>query len=236
MWILMKDRTTALHDYLNALREAPLSGEGWEQLPRRVSTIALDSREQDARRVAGCLFEYDIFPRQVMTSLSQWSAERRTMQVGDVIVQHVYLPAFLPFAIKLVFGVRVTDVFESSTCAGFSISDSGGTCGRGAFDVCRSTERGRGAGVPDRDALAAAGCAGEGDGSGFRRALSEVLHAAGAGACSRASGEGVGGDALPCEWRLAQRDLSSPSKRENARHRSFDQRRAFRVSTGWWIR
>lgn len=49
------------------------------------------------------LFHYQIFPPHIMSFYTQWQDEQRKMEVGDTIVQQVYLPPIRSFSQKIVF-------------------------------------------------------------------------------------------------------------------------------------
>ncbi|MBC7389178.1 MAG: DUF1990 family protein [Opitutaceae bacterium] len=65
-------------------------------------------------------FSYNIFPSSILTAYGQWEAERRTMQLGDTIVQQINIPPFNRLSQKLIVGVRIKEVFNSDGCKGFS--------------------------------------------------------------------------------------------------------------------
>ncbi len=66
------------------------------------------------------LFNYQIFPPHIMSSYSQWQAENRKMQVGDTIVQQVYLPPYRNLSQKIIFGVRISELIITPERIGFS--------------------------------------------------------------------------------------------------------------------
>lgn len=55
-----------------------------------------------------------------MTFRTQWEAENRSLNVGDTIVQQVYVPPNKIFSQKMVFGVRISEVVNQSNKKGFS--------------------------------------------------------------------------------------------------------------------
>jgi hypothetical protein len=67
----------------------------------------------------GFLFDYELFPHRILTFAAQWRHQNRAMQVGDVIVQQVYLPPF-GLSLKCVFAVRILDIVREPTRVGFS--------------------------------------------------------------------------------------------------------------------
>lgn len=65
------------------------------------------------------LFDYQVFPPDIMKAKTEWNKEGRAMKKGDIIIQQVFVPP-LPLSLKAVFAVRVVDMFRSATKVGFS--------------------------------------------------------------------------------------------------------------------
>ena len=65
------------------------------------------------------LFEYKVFPQNIMKAETEWHKEGRAMKKGDIILQQVFVPP-LSLSLKAVFAVRVVDMFRSATKVGFS--------------------------------------------------------------------------------------------------------------------
>src|SRR5690606_13755997 len=53
-------------------------------------------------------------------ALCQWKSEKRSMCVGDNIVQQAYLPPFRYFSQKIIMGVRINNIINESNRLGFS--------------------------------------------------------------------------------------------------------------------
>ncbi|MFK7970984.1 MAG: DUF1990 family protein [Bacteroidia bacterium] len=68
----------------------------------------------------GFLFDYRIFPDNILTFKSQWKDEGRAMKAGDTIAQQVYIPPTKTFSQKIVFGVRVCEIIDKANKKGFS--------------------------------------------------------------------------------------------------------------------
>jgi uncharacterized protein (UPF0548 family) len=90
-----------------------------EDLPERISSIALGVRAPVAQWRTEFLFDYRVFPPWLMRFKSEWSDSRRPMAVGDVIVQR---PIFPPIGggICLQFAVRVIRRFTETDKIGFA--------------------------------------------------------------------------------------------------------------------
>ena len=76
------------------------------------------------------LFEYQIFPPPILVFAAEWQVQQRTLQVGDVIVQQVFLPP-LSLSIKCIFAVRILEVTRQPAQIGFSYGTLQGHVERG---------------------------------------------------------------------------------------------------------
>jgi hypothetical protein len=90
----------------------------------------------------GFLFNYQIFPPNIMRCFSQWHEENRPMQVGDAIVQQANFPP-LPFSCKMIIAVRISGIVNSDGQKGFSYVTLEGHAERGESSFAlESTEEG----------------------------------------------------------------------------------------------
>ena len=90
------------------------------RLTEKTTTIGLDTNKTIDQIDLQFLFDYKIFPGNIMGYLTQWNIENREMRVGDTIVQHVYLPPTKMFSQKIIFGVRINEIIDELTRKGFS--------------------------------------------------------------------------------------------------------------------
>lgn len=121
MRLALRDQGGALAAHIPAWRDAPLSYGDATRLPRRVTArpIPLAQPPRDLRSYAlDFLFDYQVFPPQIMRFAAEWQIEHRTMRAGDVIVQQAALPP-ATLSVKLIFAVRILDVFQTPKRVGF---------------------------------------------------------------------------------------------------------------------
>ncbi len=55
-----------------------------------------------------------------MTFLTQRAFENKQMQADDTIVQQAFIPPFIQFSQKIIFGVRINEIISERTKIGFS--------------------------------------------------------------------------------------------------------------------
>lgn len=89
-------------------------------LKEKVSTIEISSDKSLNQFDLAFLFNYELFPDYILSYFCQWTAEDRTMQIGDTIAQQVFIPPIQAVSQKIIFGVRVCEIFEESSRIGFS--------------------------------------------------------------------------------------------------------------------
>ena len=122
MKTFLTNQQSRLRELLPEFKTLPLSYDAHTVLEERDSTVEI-TRDPAVKDLSShdfkFLFEYDIFPRNIMAFAGEWQEQGRRMQEGDVIVQQAFLPP-LPLSVKLVFAVRVLKVFREPAKVGFS--------------------------------------------------------------------------------------------------------------------
>jgi hypothetical protein len=83
------------------------------------------------------LFDYDIFPATIMSSKAQWQLEARQMQLGDVILQKLYIPP-LGWGLCIECAVRVCALENEPGKVGFAYETLPGHVEKGVsdFHIC----------------------------------------------------------------------------------------------------
>lgn len=120
MRIYLTDQSEILGRHLEFLKALPLTRYDTTGLTEKTTTIAIDTPLLLTQINTDFLFAYNIFPTNAMTHLTEWAHERRTMRVGDTIVQQVYLPPVQSASLKIVVGVRVQEILNETKQRGFS--------------------------------------------------------------------------------------------------------------------
>jgi len=102
-------------------------------LPEKTSEIALGRFGSVSSCRIDFLFAYDVFPRFLMRAEAQWIRERRTMRIGDIIVQRAVLPPF-GFGICAEFAVRISALITEPSKLGFAYETLAGHLERGVSE------------------------------------------------------------------------------------------------------
>lgn len=90
------------------------------RLTDKISFIDIDSPKKLDDLKFDFLFDYQIFPDNIMTFRNQWTDENRKMKIGDTIAQQVYIPSTKTFSQKIIFGVRINEIIDQADRKGFS--------------------------------------------------------------------------------------------------------------------
>ena len=90
------------------------------KLKEKTTTIGIKTKSTLGQLNLDFLFDYKIFPSNIMTFMTQWGQEKRKMKIGDTILQQVYIPPTKTFSQKIVFGVRINRIIDESEIKGFS--------------------------------------------------------------------------------------------------------------------
>lgn len=120
MKIHLTDQQKNLSKHLSALEKTRVSRYDKNRLNRQIHTIEIDTPHALPRLDLDFLFDYQIFPRRIMTYLSQWEVENRKMRVADTIVQQVKIPPAGNLSQKLIFGARIREIIDLPHKKGFS--------------------------------------------------------------------------------------------------------------------
>ncbi len=134
MKIFLQDQHDDFERHLAALLDQPVMNYSKQLLPEKVSTIDLLNNKKLNDISLDFFFNYSIFPPSIMTFMTQWSAEKRTMKFGDTILQQVFIPPVKYISQKIIFGVRINSIIDEKSRRGFSYETLIGHVERG--DTC----------------------------------------------------------------------------------------------------
>ena len=90
------------------------------RLTNKISTIDIDTTKKLDQLNLDFLFDYQIFPDNIMIFNREWTDQSRKMKIGDTIAQQVYIPPTRTFSQKIIFGVRVNEIIDQADKKGFS--------------------------------------------------------------------------------------------------------------------
>jgi len=120
MKIFLTDQKNNLKKHLQYLLSVPVMSYEKAQMKKKETVIDISTPKRIDELNLDFFFDYRIFPANIMTFLTQWHDEGRSIQVGDTIVQQVYLPPLRSLSAKIVFGVRINELIDEPKRKGFS--------------------------------------------------------------------------------------------------------------------
>jgi hypothetical protein len=120
MKIHLKDQRSKFSKHLAFLKTMGVMRYEKTRLTNKITTIGIDTTRKIDQLNLDFLFDYRIFPDNIMAFENQWTDEKRKMRIGDTIAQQVYIPPTRTFSLKIIFGVRVNEIIDQPQRKGFS--------------------------------------------------------------------------------------------------------------------
>ena len=120
MKIYLTDQSKHLSKHLDLLKTTSIMSYNKKDMIEKTSNIPININKSLKDFDTSLFFNYKIFPGHIMTYLTQWKFENREMQLGDIIVQQVFIPPIKTFSQKIIFGVRINEIINQPSRVGFS--------------------------------------------------------------------------------------------------------------------
>jgi hypothetical protein len=120
MKIYLSDQSFQFKQHLDFLKSKKIIDYDKSLLTEKITTIEITTTKRIDQLNLDFLFDYQIFPDNIMTFMNQWTVENRKMRIGDTIAQQVYIPPTQTFSQKIIFGVRVSEIIDQADKKGFS--------------------------------------------------------------------------------------------------------------------
>ena len=120
MKIYVTDQKNKFKKHLDFLKNKKVMDYDKTHLTEKTTTIEINTTKKIDQINLDFLFDYQIFPANIMTFKNQWTDENRKMRIGDTIAQQVYIPPTKTISQKIIFGVRVKEIIDQADEKGFS--------------------------------------------------------------------------------------------------------------------
>ena len=120
MHIYLSDQDKYFKKHLEDLKLQEIIKYEKFQLKEKVTFININTDKNIKQLDTNFFWDYNIFPNNIMSFLTQWTNEKREMQIGDTIVQQAFIPPFRQFSQKIIFGVRINNIINEGNRIGFS--------------------------------------------------------------------------------------------------------------------
>jgi Domain of unknown function (DUF1990) len=120
MKIYLTDQADNFDGLLKQLAIKPTMTFDKTKLKEKTTTIDIKTEKTLRQLNLDFLFDYKIFPSNIMTFMTQWEQENRKMKIGDTILQQAFIPPTKTFSQKIVFGVRINNIIDETDRKGFS--------------------------------------------------------------------------------------------------------------------
>jgi hypothetical protein len=120
MKIYLTDQKNKFKQHFDFLKTKKVMDYDKSRLTYKISTINIETNKKLDQLNLDFLFDYQIFPDNIMTFKNEWTDQSRKMKIGDTIAQQVYIPPTRTFSQKIIFGVRVNEIIDQANKKGFS--------------------------------------------------------------------------------------------------------------------
>src|SRR5258708_5926113 len=120
MKIYLTDQSKNFKIHLDNLKCQDIIKYDINQLRETPTSIAINSKKDLNEFDTTFFWNYNIFPPNIMTFLTEWHYQNRKMQIGDTIVQQAFIPPVKNFSQKIIFGVRINKIINEPQRIGFS--------------------------------------------------------------------------------------------------------------------
>ncbi len=120
MKIYLTDQADNFDGLLKQLTSRPTMTFDKSKLEEKTTTIDIKSENTLEQLNLDFLFDYKIFPSNIMKYMTEWGQEKRKMKIGDTILQQAFVPPTKTFSQKIVFGVRINNIINETDRKGFS--------------------------------------------------------------------------------------------------------------------
>ena len=120
MKIFLTDQTKNLPKELEYFKKQAVKKYDTSKLIEKTTITSINCTKNLRDLPLDSFFNYEIFPLNILNHLTQWKYENRKIKVGDTIVQQVFIPPIRSFSQKIIFAVRICQVFNELTKVGFS--------------------------------------------------------------------------------------------------------------------
>jgi len=98
MKIYLTDQADNFHGLLKQLTTKPTMTFDKTKLKEKTTTIDIKTEKTLGQINLDFLFDYKIFPSNIMTYMTEWEKEKRKMKIGDTILQQAFVPPTKTFS------------------------------------------------------------------------------------------------------------------------------------------
>jgi hypothetical protein len=120
MKIFLTDQKRNFKKHLDEFTTVSVMPYAKKKLAEKTTSVKIETGKEVQELDLDFLFNYKIFPPNILSYFTQWQTEGRQMRVGDTVVQQIYLPPIRKLSQKIIVGVRISEVIDEQFRKGFS--------------------------------------------------------------------------------------------------------------------
>jgi uncharacterized protein (UPF0548 family) len=135
MRLFLTNQESRFPHHLQALKKENVMSYDRAGLKEKVTRFSLETTITLQELNTDFLFDYQLFPEPILIGYGDWKQQGRPMKTGDTIVQQAHLPPLKRGSVKIIFGVRISEIIREPVRIGFSYETLEGhvECGISTF-------------------------------------------------------------------------------------------------------
>lgn len=131
MKIYLRDHIDTLDQHIEQYKTKRVIPYDRRRIRERVSTITCVTLKHLHELDLRVLFDYRMFPENIMSSACEWRIERRPMRVGDTILQQINIPPLQALSLRILVATRICEIIDLPHRKGFRYEAMEGHVERG---------------------------------------------------------------------------------------------------------
>ena len=112
MKIYFKNQFNNLMVHLEKLKQKGVMSYDRNKLIEKISEIDIYTEKSFDELNLDFLFNYKIFPDNILNSKNEWNVDNREMRERDTLFQQAFFPPTENFSQKIIFGVRINEIIN----------------------------------------------------------------------------------------------------------------------------
>jgi hypothetical protein len=120
MKIYFTDQSKYFKKHFDYLKLQSIINYEKSQLKEKITFVYINTTKDIRQLDTDFFWNYKIFPGNIMSFMTEWAEQKRSMKIGDTIVQQAFIPPIKQFSQKIIFGVRINKIIKEDHRLGFS--------------------------------------------------------------------------------------------------------------------
>ncbi len=120
MRICFSDQSSKSDQLIEEFVEAKVMAYNKSNMLHKVTTLEVEIKGRLRDFDLSFIDRFEMFPNNILIGFTQWKKENRAIRVNDTIVDQMNLPPIKWILPKIIFGVRINEIYNTTTRYGYS--------------------------------------------------------------------------------------------------------------------